>query len=102
VVGKPLGIAASAWLLLRLRLARLPEGVGLRHIVGGGLLAGIGFTVATFIAEQALAPELLPQAKLGILLASIIAAVLGALWLLACSRDEQKDAIQPAGGKLGP
>ena len=51
VVGKPLGIVAFSALAVRLGLASLPEGVGWGALAGGGFLAGIGFTMALFIAE---------------------------------------------------
>ena len=77
VLGKPLGIVGAAWLAVRSGLARLPEGVSWRAVVGGGLLAGIGFTMSLFIANLALADDSLLAAKVGILVGSAIAAALG-------------------------
>jgi len=77
VVGKPLGILLLSWLAIRLGLAALPEGVGWVALLGGGLLAGIGFTMALFIAGLALDGASLDAAKVGILAASAVAAVLG-------------------------
>ena len=77
VVGKPLGIVLLSWLAIRLGLAALPEGVGWVALLGGGLLAGIGFTMALFIAGLALEGASLDAAKVGILAASAVAAVLG-------------------------
>lgn len=78
VLGKPVGIAAFTWLAVRLGLADLPEGVTWRHVVGVGLLGGIGFTMALFIGGLAFtSPEQLGAAKLGILVASLVAAVVG-------------------------
>ena len=82
VVGKPLGIVAVTWLLTRIGVAALPTGVSMRHVAGAGMLAGIGFTVATFIADEALAAELVDQAKIAIVVASVVSALLGATWLL--------------------
>lgn len=82
VVGKPLGIVAFSWLAVRLGLCRLPQGVVWSHVAGIGLLGGIGFTMALFIGGLAFAsPADLAAAKLGILTASVIAAVAG-LWVL--------------------
>jgi NhaA family Na+:H+ antiporter len=82
VVGKPLGIVGFSWLALRLRIASLPEGMRLQHIIGVGLLAGIGFTVSLFITELAFSdPMLISEAKLGILLASVLAGILGYAYL---------------------
>ncbi len=80
VVGKPLGVMAASWLVIRLRLAVLPEGVNWRGVFVVGAVAGIGFTMAIFIAQLAFADEgLLAIAKLGILIASAVAGALGIL-----------------------
>jgi NhaA family Na+:H+ antiporter len=78
VLGKPLGILAACGLVLRAGLARLPAGIGPRHLAVLGLVAGIGFTMALFIAQLAYGDEqLLAAAKLGILVASAVAALAG-------------------------
>ena len=82
VMGKPLGILGFAWLAVRLKLAELPQGVGWSMILGSGLLGGIGFTMALFIASLAFKSDaLLESAKLGVLVASVVAAILGLIWL---------------------
>jgi NhaA family Na+:H+ antiporter len=82
LVGKPVGITLCAWVAVRLGWATLPQAVTWRSIGGAGLLGGIGFTMALFIAGLAFAraPELLVAAKLGILGASLIAGLGG--WLV--------------------
>jgi len=78
VVGKPLGVFAVSFVALRTRLSTLPTGLGLRHIVVLGVVAGIGFTMSLFIAQLAFtSPELLAAAKLGVLCASAVAMLLG-------------------------
>ncbi|WP_220793402.1 Na+/H+ antiporter NhaA [Nocardioides stalactiti] len=79
VLGKPIGIVLASALAVRLRVARLPEGVGWGQLVGVGFVAGIGFTVSLFIAGLAFpdAPGLAADAKVGILLASLAAAGAG-------------------------
>jgi NhaA family Na+:H+ antiporter len=78
VLGKPIGISLFSWLSVRSGLASLPEGVNWRHIRGVSFLGGIGFTMSLFIAGLAFeSPELLVDAKVGILAASAIAALLG-------------------------
>ncbi len=80
-LGKPLGIALFAWLAVRSGLAALPSDVVWRQIIGVGFLGGIGFTMALFVASLAFgASPLLATAKLGILLASLLAGAVG--WLL--------------------
>lgn len=81
VIGKPLGVVGVSWLMVRLGLCRLPPGVSWGGICLIGLLAGIGFTMSIFIAMLAFADEsLLGAAKLGVLLGSLIAALLGLGW----------------------
>jgi NhaA family Na+:H+ antiporter len=82
VVGKPLGITLFAWIATRLKVGALPPGVAWSHIVGVGLLAGIGFTVALFVAQLSFTdPDLTDGSKIGILLASLLAAVVGGVLL---------------------
>lgn len=80
VVGKSLGITASTLLALRLRVGILPGDIQRGQLVGGATLAGIGFTVALFIADLAFTdPDLHNEAVVGILAGSVIAATLGTL-----------------------
>jgi NhaA family Na+:H+ antiporter len=87
VVGKPVGIFLFSWIAVTLKWARLPEGVGWRLITGGGCLAGIGFTMAIFIAGLAVEGELLADAKVGILGASLVAGLLGLSLIATSSRS---------------
>ncbi|UCF64032.1 MAG: Na+/H+ antiporter NhaA, partial [bacterium] len=77
LLGKPLGIFLFSWLAVKLKIARLPDGIGWLTILGGGALAGIGFTMALFIGGLALQGELLNAAKVGILMGSLLSAILG-------------------------
>lgn len=78
VVGKPVGIMLSSWLLIRVGGCRMPEGMSWNWMCLVGCLAGIGFTMSIFIANLAFASQaLLSAAKLGVLLASVTAAVIG-------------------------
>ena len=81
-VGKPAGIVLFCWLGLKFGLAKLPEGVNWGMITGGGFLAGIGFTMALFIAGLALDGTLLNAAKVGILAGSVLSAVAGVILLV--------------------
>jgi NhaA family Na+:H+ antiporter len=79
LVGKAIGISGATWLIVRLNLGRLPETVAWTHVVGASIVAGIGFTVSLFIAGLAFdAAELATDAKVGILVASLIAGLTGA------------------------
>jgi NhaA family Na+:H+ antiporter len=81
VVGKPLGITLAAWLAVRLRFAVLPAGVDWRLLRAVSCLGGIGFTMSLFVGALAF-PDVarLDSAKLGVLLASGVAAVIG--WIM--------------------
>jgi len=83
LVGKLLGIAGFSWIAVKLGFSVLPQGLNFRHIVGAGLMGGIGFTMSIFIAELGFAndPAALLMAKTGILLASVLAGTIGFLWL---------------------
>lgn len=82
-----------SWLAVQLKWAELPHGVNWLSIIGAGLLGGIGFTVALFIAPLAFhTAAYVEYAKLGILVASLTSGVLGALWLwLVSSQSSQPD-----------
>lgn len=87
VLGKPVGIFAASWLAVRLRVADLPQGVRWPQVLGIGLLGGIGFTMALFVAGLAFPdPSQLDAAKLGILTASVAAGVGGLLVLRSTIR----------------
>ncbi len=77
LIGKPLGITLFSWLAVRIGIAQLPQGVSWVHILGVGFLAGIGFTMALFIAHLAFAGDALNLAKLGVLIGSAIAGTIG-------------------------
>ena len=83
VLGKPLGIVGAALLLRALKIARFPAGMDLRAMLGLGLLCGIGFTMSLFIAGLAFAgqPQHYNESVLGVLGASVLAALLGSAWL---------------------
>jgi NhaA family Na+:H+ antiporter len=86
VVGKMLGITAFAWVGVKLGVARLPAGLDLTQVFGVSVVAGIGFTVSLFVAELAYSGSILSDAKIGILAASVLAGLLGALALALASR----------------
>jgi NhaA family Na+:H+ antiporter len=76
-LGKPMGISAFSWVAVRSGLAIRPEGLSWKLLATASLLAGIGFTMALFIANLAFTPALINPAKLGILGASVLSAVAG-------------------------
>jgi len=83
VLGKPVGIVLFSFAAVALGLCRLPLDLAWRHVLGAGLLGGIGFTMSIFITNLAFAtqPEVVNAAKMAILAASLCAGVLGFIWL---------------------
>jgi Na+:H+ antiporter, NhaA family len=99
VVGKQIGITAGVLLALRLGLSSLPSGVTLRQIYGAAWLGGIGFTMSIFIADLAFADDTqLALAKLGVLVASVVAGVGGYVVL---RRSTARTTAPPAPGPRG-
>lgn len=92
VLGKGLGIPAIIFLAKKLNLIEIPSDINKRQIFGVSFIAGIGFTMAIFIASLAFAasPEYISSAKIGILLGSLISAIIGYL-ILRFSSSEIKD-----------
>lgn len=77
ILGKPVGILSFCWLSSRLRIAKRPPDLNWLIISGGAMLAGIGFTMALFIADLALPSALVNQAKIGVFAASVGSATIG-------------------------
>ena len=80
LLGKFLGIYLFTWLAVKSGVALMPAGMNWKNIAGVSLLGGIGFTVSLFIANLSFAdeyPELLNQAKFGVLVGTVLAGVLG-------------------------
>ena len=91
-LGKPIGVLAFTWLAVRLGIAIRPPELDWGLIAGGSLLAGIGFTMALFIANLAFDASLINPAKLGILLASTLSAVGGLAVLMWVTRQKERAA----------
>ncbi len=91
-LGKPIGVVLFSFVAVRFGIAKLPHGVTWPMLLGGGFLAGIGFTMSLFVAGLAFPtePRLLADAKLGILLGSACSAIVGAaILVLALRRGER-------------
>jgi NhaA family Na+:H+ antiporter len=88
VFGKPVGVFLATWLVVRLGLASLPRSMSWWHVLGLGMLGGIGFTVALFVNELAFDNEVLvSDGKMGILAASLISAIIGYVMLRIVTRN---------------
>jgi NhaA family Na+:H+ antiporter len=95
VLGKPIGIFTGSWLAVRLGWCRLPPGVTWNGVALVGCLGGIGFTMSIFIAMLAFDDvQLLASAKLGVLMASVIAGIVGMLFGRVCLRSLARQVPQ--------
>jgi NhaA family Na+:H+ antiporter len=85
LVGKPVGVLLLCLLAVMLGICERPQGVSWAHVFGAGILGGIGFTMSIFITNLAFAGsfELINSSKLAVLSASLLAGVIGYLWLRA-------------------
>jgi NhaA family Na+:H+ antiporter len=93
LVGKPLGILLLTLITAKLGFTRLSSDLDIRHVIGAGLLAGIGFTMSIFITNLAFAenPTEINSSKLAILIASSLAGIMGFTWLKFFSKHESSD-----------
>jgi len=82
VIGKPLGIVLLTWLVIRFKIAYLPQGTTWRHIIGAGFLAGIGFTMSIFVTGLAFESAInIATAKIAIITASLLSGIIGIIIL---------------------
>jgi NhaA family Na+:H+ antiporter len=97
IVGKPAGVIAMCFVAVACGVSSLPAGVRWSHVVGAGMLGGIGFTMSIFITNLAFAgsPPVIESSKLSVLIASLIAGVLGLLWLRATNGTAPVAARSP-------
>ena len=94
IVGKFIGIFGVTFLLLKLKLVKLPKKMTVNHLFGISILSGIGFTMCLFITTLAYdTPEHITQAKIGIFFASIIAGIAGYILLSRNAKNEVKSTV---------
>lgn len=93
IVGKPVGITLLAFIAVTIGICRLPLDLNWKHVVGAGLLGGIGFTMSIFITNLAFAGDaaVINASKMAILLASVMAGVTGFIWLKLLGRPNAID-----------
>jgi NhaA family Na+:H+ antiporter len=96
-IGKPLGVSLASWLAVQARVALAPDGVTPRQFVGAAFLCGVGDTVALLMADRAFPlGAVAGVAKIGVLVGSIVAAVLGALVLGTAPAGAARSPDRPA------
>lgn len=89
VVGKTVGIFMTSWICVKSGLAQLPEMTKWSHIVGVGMLGGIGFTMSIFVSLLSFDDALhIEEAKLAVLIGSLISGICGYLFLSALSKKK--------------
>ncbi len=93
VVGKVAGISGAAWLALRSGIGDLPTGVTFPMVIGLSSLAGIGFTVSLFVAGLAFDDGRGVQAKVGILVASLLSAIVGSILIVAAASRSHRTQV---------
>lgn len=91
VLGKSVGVSGIVFLVKKLKIVQIPKEINNMHIIGVSFLAGIGFTMAIFIASLAFgnSPEYIDSAKIGILIGSLVSAVIGFVILKLNSNKKQ-------------
>lgn len=91
VLGKPVGIFLFTWISIRLKLAEKPDGTSWSQLIGVGILGGIGFTMSIFVTILAFTDkQLVNDSKFAILISSLLAGILGYVWLKFSFRDRTK------------
>jgi NhaA family Na+:H+ antiporter len=91
VLGKVLGIGGISYMAVKLKIAKLPEKSTIQQVFGVAFLGGIGFTMSIFVADLAFIgdPSLIFQAKIGILTASLLAGIIGYIWLILSAQKSE-------------
>jgi NhaA family Na+:H+ antiporter len=91
VIGKFCGVLLFTWLMVRFKIADLPEGANWKHVAGVAMLAGVGFTMSLFVTGLAFDNlDMVTQAKYGILVASLIAGTAGVFMLKRAAKRPSK------------
>jgi NhaA family Na+:H+ antiporter len=91
IIGKPLGILLFSFLSEKLRISQRPSGITWKHILGAGILGGIGFTMSIFISLLAFKDaDMISESKIAVLIASLVAGVVGFIYLKGVSRKAAK------------
>jgi NhaA family Na+:H+ antiporter len=95
VIGKPLGVFLMTFLAVSMGWCSLPQGLGWKHILGAGILAGIGFTMSIFITLLAFdADTYVVSSKIAILISSVFASIVGLLFLRFAQAKEIEEEVE--------
>lgn len=92
MIGKPAGILLFCFLLVKVKWGSLPAGISWTHLIGAGILAGIGFTMSIFIANLAFKDhETIQISKISVLTGSVLACMIGLLWLRFTLKENKEE-----------
>ena len=95
LLGKPIGIMLMSLVIVKTKLASLPENVNWLHMLGASILGGVGFTMAIFVTNLAFVdPNMIAMAKAAILAASLIAGIAGFFILRAVTDEEDEEPVR--------
>ena len=101
LLGKPIGIMLFSFLTVKFKIAKLPDHVNWIHMLGAGILGGVGFTMAIFVANLAFPDAMLiADAKIGILSASLLAGVIGFVFLFMQAKAAERQGISYVSASL--
>jgi NhaA family Na+:H+ antiporter len=97
LVGKPVGIFLASWIGVKLGISKMPDQARWIHILGVGMIAGIGFTMSIFISLLSFSDSahLISEAKFSILIGSLLSAILGSLLLIMVAKRAKKTEETP-------
>lgn len=94
VLGKPIGIMLFSFITVKTKISKLPANVNWMHMLGASILGGVGFTMAIFVANLAYSSDvLITEAKLAILMASLVAGVVGFTFLFIQAKVAEKQGV---------
>jgi len=95
LLGKIVGIIATVFILLKLKVAKLPDDMNKKHIIGIGFLGAIGFTMSLFVSELAFTDaDFINKAKIGVISASVLASIAGFYVMKLASIKKLNDKVE--------
>lgn len=98
ILGKPVGITLLSWITVKLKFSALPTGSQWKHILGLGMIGGIGFTMSIFIVILSFSdPALQNASKVSVLIASAVSGLIGFFFLLSTGRKRSTSSSQEPG-----
>lgn len=103
LLGKVVGVSVFSFLAVKLGVSKRPVGMAWRHVIGAGFLAGIGFTMSIFITNLAYkqTPEVVNSSIMAVLLTSLVAGIIGYVWLTVAGKRSAATQVRARAGVVG-